>query len=212
MSTTLDQLLIQANLIAARAVTQYPEFLREDARQDALLRVCSWLRKRNLRQTSWEAFTAIVHRAVQCAAIDCLRRERRFRPLERMDWGVRPVVAQALEQRSEIAQRLGQLAQSGVQMLVRVAEVLASGDVPDSLSELAAKVGTTPSALHTALCRFRKRLAQASRYRTETTVITAGPRSSQGPPRARRAPLPEGVRARARACPWGSPAARANLL
>jgi len=69
---------------------------------------------------------------------------------------VPPAAEEELLRRAEIEEKLRQLEESRVKCLRRAAAVLASEDPPESMTELAAKVGVKPGALHTAACRFRK--------------------------------------------------------
>jgi hypothetical protein len=95
------------------------------------------------------------------------------RRLRRAEITVPPTAEEELLRRADIMEKLRQLRESGVKRLVKVADMLASGEAPGSLSELARKVGTTPEAFYVATSRFRKERAQATRSRRAGTVRAA---------------------------------------
>jgi hypothetical protein len=95
------------------------------------------------------------------------------RRLRRAEITVPPAAEEELLRRAEIMEKLRQLRESGVKRLIQVADLIASGKAPGSLTELARRVGTTPEALYVATSRFRKERAQATRSRRAGTVRTA---------------------------------------
>jgi hypothetical protein len=99
----IADLMVEAHKIAQRASRSYPAAFRDDIRQDALLTVLAFLRHRQpIGQLSPTALTMIVRKAVEWAAINLWRRERRLRGLDQMDWMVRPA-----EEEEEIPRRTG---------------------------------------------------------------------------------------------------------
>jgi hypothetical protein len=95
------------------------------------------------------------------------------RRLRRAEITVPPAAEEELLRRADIMEKLRQLRESGVKRLIQVADLLASGEAPGSLTELARGVRTTPEALYVATSRFRKERAQATRSRRAGTVRTA---------------------------------------